>query len=139
MATSVITGRDLSITIDSKVYDPQVLGVTLTTTLDRQAYETIDGRVWKAIDSDATITLEMLADWGASTTSPAQDSFCEIMWAKADSAPNTALSYSFTAATGAIFTGSLYPSFPAAGGTGKDAQRVTFTLQCTAKPTLTIS
>lgn len=139
MATSVITGRDLSITIDSKVYDPQVLGVTLTTTLDRQAYETIDGRVWKAIDSDATITIEMLADWGASTGSPASDSFCEIMWGKADSAPNTALAYSFTAASGAVFTGNLYPSFPAAGGTGKDAQQVTFTLQCTAKPTLTIS
>lgn len=137
MPTSVITGRDLSITIDSKVYDPQVLSVTLATTLDRQAYETIDGRVFNAADSDATITLEMLADWGASTGGT--DSFCETMWSKADTAPNTTLAYSFTAKTGAVFSGNLYPSFPAAGGTGKDAQRVTFTLQCTAKPTLTIS
>lgn len=139
MPTSVITGRNVSITIDSKVYDPQVLSATLTTTLDRQAYETIDGRVWNAVDSDATITIEMLADWGASTTSPAQDSFCEIMWGKADTAPNTALAYTFVAATGASFAGNLYPSFPAAGGSGKDAQTVTFTLQCTAKPSLTIS
>ena len=137
MATSVITGRDISITIDSKVYDPQVLSATLTTTLDRQAYETIDGRAWYAIDSDATIQIEMLADWGAS--SGGSDSFCEIMWGKADSAPNTALAYTFVAKTGASFAGNLYPSFPAAGGTGKDAQKVTFTLQCTAKPTLTIS
>ena len=137
MATTVITGRNVSITIDSKVYDPQVLSATLTTTLDRQAYETLDGRVWNAVDSDATITIEMLADWGASTGGT--DSFCEIMWGKADTAPNTALNYTFVAATGASFGGQLYPSFPAAGGTGKDAQRVTFTLQCTAKPTLTIS
>ena len=137
MATTVITGRNVSITIDSKVYDPQVLSATLTTTLDRQAYETIDGRVYNAVDSDATITIEMLADWGASTGGT--DSFCEIMWNKADTAPNTALTYTFLAATGASFGGNLYPSFPAAGGTGKDAQRVTFTLQCTAKPTLTIS
>lgn len=137
MPASVITGRDISITIDSKVYDPQVLSATLTTTLDRQAYETIDGRIFKAVDSDATIQIEMLADWGASTGG--QDSFCEIMWGKANSAPDTALTYSFTAATGAVFSGSLYPSFPAAGGSGKDAQQVTFTLQCTAKPTLTIS
>jgi len=137
MPTTVISGRNVSITIDSKVYDPQVLSATLTPTLDRVAYETIDGRVWNAIDSDATLTIEMLADWGASTGG--SDSFCEIMWGKADSAPNTALTYSFTAATGAVFSGSLYPSFPAAGGSGKDAQTVTFTLQCTAKPTLTIS
>lgn len=137
MPASVITGRDISITIDSKVYDPQVLSATLTTTLDRQAYETIDGRIFKAVDSDATIQIEMLADWGASTGG--QDSFCEIMWGKANSAPDTALTYSFTAASGAVFSGSLYPSFPAAGGSGKDAQQVTFTLQCTAKPTLTIS
>lgn len=137
MATSVITGRNVSITIDSKVYDPQVLSATLTTTLDRQAYETIDGRVWNVTDNDATITIEMLADWGASTGGT--DSFCETMWSKADTAPNTALTYTFLAATGASFGGSLYPSFPAAGGSGKDAQKVTFTLQCTAKPTLTIS
>lgn len=137
MPTTVISGRNVSITIDSKVYDPQVLSATLTTTLDRIAYETIDGRVWNAIDSDATLTIEMLADWGAS--SGGSDSFCEIMWGKADTAPNTALAYTFVAATGASFGGNLYPSFPEAGGSGKDAQTVTFTLQCTAKPTLTIS
>lgn len=133
MATTVITGRDLSLTIDSKSYDAQATSVTLETTLDRQAYETLDGRVFKAIDSDATITVEMLADWGAS------GSLCEAMWTAASSAPDTSLAYTFTAATGAVFTGNLYPSFPAATGSGKDAQTVTVTLQGTAKPTLTIS
>lgn len=138
MATTVITGRDLSLTIDSKAYDAQATSVTLTTTLDRQAYETLDGRVFKTIDNDATLNVTMLADWGASGVGGTY-SICELLWGKADTAPDTALAYTFTAASGAVFTGNLYPSFPAAGGTGKDAQTVTFTLQCTAKPTLTIS
>jgi len=137
VATTVITGRDLALTIDSKSYDAQALSATLETTLDRQAYETLDGRVYKTIDTNATMTLNVLADWGASTG--AAYSICELLWAAANSSPDTALTYSFTAATGAVFTGSLYPSFPAATGSGKDAQTVTFTLQCTAKPTLTVS
>jgi hypothetical protein len=136
--TTVITGRDLSLTIDSKSYDAQALSVSLETTLDRQAYETLDGRVFKTIDTDATMTMELLADWGASAGGGAF-SICELLWSAASSAPDTALAYTFTAATGAVFTGNLYPSFPTANGTGKDAQTVTFTLQCTAKPTLTIS
>ena len=137
MATTVITGRDLSLTIDSKSYDAQALSVALNTTLDRQAYETLDGRVFKSIDSDATMDLTILADWGASTG--AAYSVCELLWAAASSAPDTALAYTFTAATGAVFTGNLYPNFPNPNGNGKDAQQVSFTLQCTAKPTLTVS
>lgn len=137
MATTVITGRDLSLTIDSKSYDAQALSVALNTTLDRQAYETLDGRVFKSIDSDATIDLTILADWGASTGGGF--SVCELLWAAASSAPDTALAYTFTAATGAVFTGNLYPNFPNPNGNGKDAQQVSFTLQCTAKPTLTVS
>jgi len=136
--TTVITGRDLSLTIDSKSYDAQALSVSLETTLDRQAYETLDGRVFKTIDTDATMTMELLADWGASGGA-GTFSICELLWAAASASPDTALAYTFTAATGAVFTGNLYPSFPTANGAGKDAQTVTFTLQCTAKPTLTVS
>jgi hypothetical protein len=137
VATTVITGRDLALTIDSKSYDAQALSVALNTTLDRQAYETLDGRVFKSIDTDATMDLTILADWGKSTGS--DYSVCELLWAAASASPDTSLAYSFTAATGAVFTGNLYPSFPNPNGNGKDAQQVSFTLQCTAKPTLTVS
>jgi hypothetical protein len=137
VATTVITGRDLALTIDSKSYDAQALSVALNTTLDRQAYETLDGRVFKSIDTDATMDLTILADWGASTG--AAYSICELLWAATSASPDTALTYSFTAATGAVFTGSVYPNFPNPNGNGKDAQQVSFTLQCTAKPTLTVS
>ena len=137
MATTVITGRDLTLTIDSKSYDAQVTSATLKTNLERNAYETIDGKVFYALDTTAELSLTLLADWGSSTGSAY--SICELLWAAASSAPNTSLTYTFTAATGAVFSGSVYPSFPDAGGTGKDAQTVSFTLQGTAKPTLTIS
>lgn len=135
MATTVITGRDLALTIDSKAYDAQVTSASLAVDLERNTYETIDGKVFFALDVDAKITVTMLADWGANTPS----SICEALWTAASTAPNTALAYTFTAATGAVFTGNVYPSFPTASGTGKDAQTVTFTLQGSAKPTLTIS
>lgn len=135
MATTVITGRDLALTIDTKTYDAQVTSATLKTDLERNTYETIDGKIFFALDTVATLSVTMLADWGANSPS----SICEAMWTAASTAPNTALTYSFTAATGAVFSGSVYPSFPDAGGTGKDAQTVTFVLQGTAKPTLTIS
>jgi len=136
MATTVITGRDLSLTIDSKNYGDQCTSASLKTSLERNTYETIDGKVFFALDTEATLEITMLADWGANA--PAS-SICEAMWTAASTAPNTALTYTFTAASGAVFTGSVYPSFPDAGGSGKDAQEVSFTLQGTAKPTLTIS
>lgn len=133
MATTVITGRDISLTIDSKAYGDQTTSTTLQTSLERNAYETIDGKVFYALDTTATLSITMLADWGAT------GSLCEAMWTAASSAPNTGLAYTFTAATGAVFTGNVLPVFPDASGTGKDAQTITFVLQGTAKPTLTIS
>ena len=133
MATTVITGRDISLTIDSKNYGDQTTSTTLQTSLERNAYETIDGKVFYALDTTATLSITMLADWGAT------GSLCEAMWSAASSAPNTSLAYTFTAATGAVFTGNVLPVFPDASGTGKDAQTITFVLQGTAKPTLTIS
>jgi hypothetical protein len=133
MPTTVITGRDISLTIDSKAYGDQTTATTLQTSLERNAYETIDGKVFYALDTTATLSVTMLADWGAT------GSLCEAMWTAASSAPNTSLAYTFTAATGAVFTGNVLPVFPDASGTGKDAQSITFVLQGTAKPTLTIS
>jgi hypothetical protein len=133
MPTTVITGRDISLTIDSKAYGDQTTSTTLAVNLERNAYETIDGKVFFALDTTATLSVTMLADWGAT------NSLCEAMWSAASTAPNTGLAYTFTAATGAVFTGNVLPVFPDASGTGKDAQSITFVLQGTAKPTLTIT
>jgi len=116
MATTVITGRDITLTIASSAYGDQTLSTTLAVELERNAYETIDGKQFFALDTTATLSVTMLADWGAVS------SLCEAMWTAASTAPNTSLAYSFTAATGAVFTGNVFPSFPNASGSGKDAQ-----------------
>ena len=122
MATTIITGRDLALTIDSKTYDAQASTVTLTNTINQQAYDVLDGKVYKTIDKTGEMAVTMFADWGAS------GSLCEALWTAADTAPDTALSFSFTAATGAVFTGSVYPVYPEIGGTAPDAQTVSLTM-----------
>ena len=122
MATTVVTGRDLSLTIDSKAYDAQASSVTLTRTIDRQEFDVLDGKAYKTIDVSAELAVEMYADWGAA------GSLCEALSTAAASAPDTALAFSFTAATGAVFTGNVFPNFPDAGGTAPDAQTVSLTL-----------
>jgi hypothetical protein len=133
MATTVITGRDITLTIASSAYGDQTLSTTLAVELERNVYETIDGKQYFALDVNATLSVTMLADWGAAS------SLCEAMWTAASTSPNTSLAYSFTAATGAVFTGNVLPVFPSASGTGKDAQEITMVLQGTAKPTITIT
>lgn len=130
MATTIITGRDLALTIDSKSYDAQATSVTLTADLQRETYQTLDGKVRKTIDTSGTLAIEMLADWGP------VGSLCEALWSAAATAPDTALTFSFTANTGAVFTGSVYPAYPVASGTAPDAQTVSITLELVAVPTL---
>lgn len=122
MATTIITGRDLALTINSLSYDAQASTVTLNRVNDQQVYQVLDGKVYKTIDVSATLTVTMFADWGAT------GSLCEALWSAADTAPDTGLTFSFTADTGAVFTGSVFPNFPDAGGTAPDAQEVTVTM-----------
>jgi len=68
MPTTVITGRDISLTIDSKAYGDQTTSTTLAVNLERNAYETIDGKVFFALDTTATLSVTMLADWGATNS-----------------------------------------------------------------------
>lgn len=122
MPTTIITGRDLSLTIDGDNYDAQASTVTLSRVNDQQVYQVLDGKVYKTIDVNATLTVTMFADWGVS------GGLCEALWDAADTAPDTGLTFSFIADTGATFAGSVFPAFPDAGGTAPDAQTVTVTL-----------
>jgi len=137
MATTVITGRDLALTIDSKTYGDQATSVTLSNSPTLVTYQTIDGKAYKHTDDNWTLSVTMLADWGASA-SPAV-SLCELLWTAAASAPNTTLAFSLTAATGAIIAGYVYPVFPDVNGSGADAQTITLAFQVSGTPTITIS
>lgn len=112
MAT-YITGRDLTLTIDGDSYDAQASTVSLSVENNQQVLEVLSGRAYKTVDSTATLSVEMYADWGA------VGSLCDALWDAAKSAPDTALTFSFDA-NGSTFTGSCFPNFPAAGGGAVD-------------------
>ena len=128
MPTTVITGRDVTFTIGGNTFDAQATSAVLTGTTNRQTYETLDGKAYKVIDNDFTLAVEMLADWGVA------GSLCEILWTASESAPNTGINTVFTAASGAVFTFQVLPSWPSAGGAGNDAQTVSLTFQVIGVP-----
>lgn len=128
MPTAVITGRDVTFTIGGNNFDAQATSAVLSGEMVRETYETLDGKAYKVLDNNFTFAVEMLADWGAS------GSLCEILWGVAESSPNTGISTVFTAASGAVFTFQILPAWPSAGGSGNDAQTVTFEFQVIGVP-----
>ena len=126
MATTVITGRDVSLSFTGGTdIDAQATSAILTKVNERQAYETLDGTTYKTTNISGTFELEMLADWGKAS------SVCEALWTAAESAPDTDISITMTAATGAQFVFPVKPEFPTAGGSGVDAQTVALTFTIT--------
>jgi len=120
MAT-YITGRDLTLEIDSENYDAQASTVTLTTELNQAVLEVLSGRAYKTIDQTATLSVEMFADWGAA------GSLCEALWDAALAAPDTAIVATFEA-NGSIFTMDVFPNYPVAGGGAVDVLTTTVDL-----------
>ncbi len=123
MATTVITGRDISLSFTGGTdIEAQALSAVLTKTNVRETYQTLDGEAYKTVNTEATFALSMLADWGKAS------SVCEALWAAAET-PDTTISVTLTAATGAQFVFPILPEFPTAGGAGTDAQTVDFTFK----------
>jgi hypothetical protein len=133
MSTTVITGRDLALTIDSKSYDAQAKKVELTNAPVIDIYQTLDGKAYKHTDDQWTLNVDMLADWGAT------GSLCEALWTAADTAPNTALTGSLTAVTGAVFAISVLPVFPPVSGTAPSAQEISLSFTVVGTPADTFS
>jgi hypothetical protein len=123
MATTIITGQDLTLTINSVAYNDQAVNVTLSLENDRQEFDVLSGTVYKTIKTTGSLSVELMQDWGI-----ASGSICEALWAAAKSAPDTALAFTFVANTGATFTGNVFPAFPDSGGTAPDALTATVEL-----------
>jgi len=122
MATTVITGRDISLSFTGGTdIEAQATSAILTKVNDRQVYQTLDGEAYKTTNISATFELEMLADWGKT------NSVCEALWTAAETAPDNTITMTLTSATGAVFVFDAFPEFPTAGGAGTDAQTVSFT------------
>ena len=122
MATVVITGRDVGLSFTGGTdIKAQATNAVLTKVNDRQVYQTMEGEAYKTVNVSGTFQLDMLADWGKA------NSVCEALWAAAETAPDTDISMTLTAASGAQFVFPVKPEFPTAGGSGVDAQTVSFT------------
>ena len=123
MATTVITGRDISLSFTGGTdIEAQATSAVLTKTNLRETYQTLDGEAYKTTNTEASFALSMLADWGKT------GSVCEALWSAAET-PDTTISVTLTAATGATFVFPILPEFPTAGGAGTDAQTVDFTFK----------
>jgi hypothetical protein len=131
MATTIITGRDITFTINGDNFDAQATSATLTLDSTINTYQTLDGKAYFTTDSQASFAVEMLADWGV-----APAGLCESLWTSAASFPNSPLSVVFTADTGAVFTFDVQPIYPSAGGTAPDAQTVSLAFTCVTTPLL---
>jgi preprotein translocase subunit SecF len=122
MATVVITGRDVGLSFTGGTdIQAQATNAVLTKVNERQTYQTMEGEAYKTTNISGTFQLDMLADWGKA------NSVCEALWAAAETAPDTDISMTLTAASGAQFVFPVKPEFPTAGGGGIDAQEVSFT------------
>ena len=133
MATTIVTARDITLTIATVNYDAQTTSAVLSNAPVITTYQTLDGKAYKHIDDQWTFDMELLADWGAAA------SLFEVMWAAAESAPNTTIAVSLTAVTGAVFAFNVLPVFPSAGGTAPDAQTDSWSMTVVGTPTETFS
>ncbi len=134
MATTVITGRDLSFTIATTSYNEQATSATLSCDVTIDRYDVLAATpAYKSVDKQWTFDVEMLSDWGAS------GSLCEALWTAAETAPNSTLAVSLTAVTGAVFAFNVLPIFPSVGGTSPSAQTVSLSFTVVGTPSETFS
>jgi hypothetical protein len=113
MTATYITGRNLTLTIDSVSYADQASNVTLELENNQQVLEVLSGRAYKTVDKTATLNVEMYLDDSASA------GIISAIWDAANSAPDTVLAFSFDV-NGDTFTGNLFPTFPTVGGAATD-------------------
>ena len=59
MATTVTTGRSLTLTIGGKTYADQTATVTLSMDNNQQVLETLAARYYKTVDYSGTLDVEM--------------------------------------------------------------------------------
>ena len=133
MSTTIITGNELTLVIDSENYHPQVLNVELAVEDTQELFETLAGPAYKTTTQPFSMSLTMLADWGVS------GGLCAKLQGKAlgegtgqsGRAPDTGINFTMTQ-TGAthqtIFTGKVFPKVPPMGGTGAEVSEISFEL-----------
>ena len=133
MSTQIITGNELTLTIDSANYHPQVLSVELEVEDTQEVFETLAGPAYKTVTQPFSMNLTMLADWGESggLCSKLQEKALGEGTAQTNRAPDVGITFTMTQ-TGSthqtVFTGHVFPKVPPLGGSGAEVSEITFTL-----------
>jgi hypothetical protein len=124
VATTILTGRDLVLTIATKNYSDQILSAAVTIETERLELDTLAGRAYKFIDSNAVLDIEFLNDAGETP-----DSLTKALWDATEAAPDTTLAAVLTLRTGVTLTFNVLPNYPSVSASASEAQTVTTSLQ----------
>ncbi len=124
MATTILTGRDLVLTIATNDFSEQILSAAVTIETERLELETLAGRAYKFIDSSALLDIEFLNDAGKTP-----NSLTKALWDATETAPDTTLAAVLTLQTGVTLTFNVLPNYPSVSATASEAQTVTTSLQ----------
>ena len=130
MATTILSGRQLALSVGGKTYSEQILDSAINFDTERLTFDTLAGKAYKYIDSNVTLDLTFLNDAGASP-----DSLYGALWTATETAPDTALAFILTLRTGVTLTGTVLPQYPGVSASGADAQTCTVSLQVVGIPT----
>jgi hypothetical protein len=138
---NVITGSEVTLTIDDKdgtpvSYTPQVTSVTLTSTAERNVYETLSGPFYKTLVREYELSISGLADWGYT------DSVCDALEQAFADDPDAPLDFELVAVNDPntiTVSGKVFPKVPAAGGTGAEVTQFDVTLTGDVNSALSIT
>jgi hypothetical protein len=133
---NVITGSDITLEIDGETFEPQTLSVVLTSTAEREVYETLSGPFYKTLVREYELAVTGLADWGH------DDSVCDALNDAFDSDPDTSVAFTMTAINDpntVTVSGKVFPKVPAAGGSGAEVTQFDVTLIGDVNEALTIT
>ena len=133
MPTTIITGNELTLTIDGEDFAPQVLSVDLEVEDTQQVYETLDGPAYKTTTQPFSMNITMLSDWST------LGGLCAALQGKAlgegagqtGRAPDTGIAFSMVqvgATYSTTFAGNVFPKVPPANATGAEVSEISFTL-----------
>jgi hypothetical protein len=129
MATTILNGGQLTLTINAIARSEQISSAVLTVEQTRNAYNLIGGtKAFKVVDNNVTLAIETLQDWSSGTSD-----FLDALWL-ASATPDTSIPFVLTC-NSQTFTGSLFPEYPTVGGAGNDALTWSVTFQCAGVPT----
>lgn len=124
MALVVITGRSLTLEVDSVDYSIQTAEVTLTPSQTTTQYVTLTGSAAVAGPVTWALRVRAFQDWDEAT------SFCDAIYAAAVAGTPIPFEVVATGPTGAAtFTGDLIPTYPSVGGAADSALEVDITFE----------